>query len=330
MNLRLLFALLTSILPILGNATAFALEDKETTKLSAQQYIDIWKDEAIYQMVVHKIPASITLAQGLLESGNGNSRLAIEGNNHFGIKCHNDWNGAKIFEDDETKGECFRKYDDPSESFEDHSLFLQKKRYESLFSLDIKDYKGWAKGLKECGYATNPKYPQLLINLIEQYQLGQYDKQGIEYIKDKTIPNRSHGKAPAKNKDNSKPSRDKEEGKTINISNNRTIKISDNKIKFIIAKAGDTPEKIAEDLDIAAWQIKLYNDLQNNDTIKEGQKIYIQPKRARALDATHTVSKGETMWSISQQHGIKLKKLYKRNMMAPGSEPSPGQKLKLR
>jgi LysM repeat protein len=330
MNLRLLFALLTSLLPILGNGAAFPPADKETTKLSAQQYIDIWKDEAIYQMVVHKIPASITLAQGLLESGNGNSRLAIEGNNHFGIKCHNDWNGAKIFEDDETKGECFRKYDDASESFEDHSLFLQKKRYESLFSLEIKDYKGWAKGLKECGYATNPKYPQLLINLIEQYQLTQYDKQGIEHIKDKTIPSRSHGKAPAKNKDNSKPSKDKEESKTINISNNRTIKISDNKIKFIIAKAGDTPEKIAEDLDIAAWQIKLYNDLQNNDTIKEGQKIYIQPKRARAAEASHTVAKGETMWSISQQHGIKLKKLYKKNMMTPGSEPSPGQKLKLR
>jgi LysM repeat protein len=325
MNLRLIFVLIIALLPIFGNAGAAPPTEKETPKLTAQQYIEAWKDEAIYQMVAHKIPASITLSQGLLESGNGNSRLAIEGNNHFGIKCHNDWSGAKIFEDDETKGECFRKYDDASESFEDHSLFLQKKRYEPLFTLEIKDYKGWAKGLKECGYATNPKYPQLLINLIEQYQLAQYDKLGLEHIKDKTTPNRSHGKTP-----NHNPSNNKEESKTINLSNNRTIKISDNKIKFIIAKAGDTPEKIAADLDIAAWQIKLYNDLQNNDTIKEGQKIYIQPKRSKAKDATHTVSKGETMWSISQNHGIKLKKLYKKNMMASGLEPSPGQKLKLR
>lgn len=330
MNLRLTIALIIALLPLLGKAVTIPQTDKETPKLTAQQYIETWKDEAVYQMVVHKIPASITLAQGLLESGNGNSRLAIEGNNHFGIKCHNDWSGAKIFEDDETKGECFRKYDDASESFEDHSIFLQKKRYESLFTLEIKDYKGWAKGLKECGYATNPKYPQLLINLIEQYQLTQYDKQGIEHVKDKTTPNRSHGKAPSKNNENSKPSRDKEDGKTINISNNRTIKVSDNKIKFIVAKAGDTPEKIAADLEIAPWQIKLYNDLQNNDTVKEGQKIYIQPKRSKAQDATHTVSKGETMWSISQQHGIKLKKLYKRNLISPGSEPSLGQKLKLR
>ena len=330
MNLRVIIALIISLLPFLGKAVTIPPTDKETPKLTAQQYIEAWKDEAIYQMVVHKIPASITLSQGLLESGNGNSRLAIEGNNHFGIKCHNDWNGAKIFEDDETKGECFRKYDDASESFEDHSLFLQKKRYESLFTLETKDYKGWAKGLKECGYATNPKYPQLLINLIEQYQLAQYDKIGLEHIKDKTAPNRSHGKAPSKNNESSKPSRDKEDGKTINISNNRTIKISDNKIKYIIAKTGDTPEKIAADLDIAAWQIKMYNDLQSNETIKEGQKIYIQPKRARAQKASHTVSKGETMWSISQNHGIKLKKLYKKNMMAFGSEPTPGQKLKLR
>ncbi len=325
MNLRLIFVLIIALLPLFGNTGATPPTDKETPKLTAQQYIEAWKDEAIYQMVVHKIPASITLSQGLLESGNGNSRLAIEGNNHFGIKCHNDWSGAKIFEDDETKGECFRKYDDASESFEDHSLFLQKKRYESLFTLDIKDYKDWAKGLKECGYATNPKYPQLLINLIEQYQLAQYDKLGLEHIKEKTTPNRSHGKAP-----NHNPSNNKEDGKTINLSNNRTIKISDNKIKFIIAKAGDTPEKIAADLDIAAWQIKLYNDFQKNDTIKEGQKIYIQPKRSKAKDASHTVSKGETMWSISQNHGIKLKKLYKKNMMAFGSEPTPGQKLKLR
>lgn len=330
MNSRFFIVIISAILPCFSWANTIPLPEKETPKLTAQQYIETWKDEAIYQMFVHKIPASITLAQALLESGNGNSRLALEGNNHFGIKCHNDWSGAKIFEDDETKGECFRKYDDASQSFEDHSVFLQKKRYESLFTLDIKDYKAWAKGLKECGYATNPKYPQLLINLIEQYQLTQYDKQGVEFIKDKKTPTRSHGKAPEKTNQKDKPSKNKEENKTITISNNRTIELSNNRIKYIIAKAGDTPETIANDLDIAPWQIKKYNDLESNSTIKEGQIIYIQPKKGHAIESTHTVQKGETMWSISQKHGVKLRKLYKKNMMSPGSEPSVGQKLKLR
>ncbi len=121
-------------------------------KTSRQQYIDTWKNEAIYQMVMHKIPASITLAQGILESGDGNSRLAKEGNNHFGIKCHNDWKGKTIHEDDETAGECFRRYDNARGSYEDHSVFLQRKRYESIFKLETDDFKGWAKGLKQCGY----------------------------------------------------------------------------------------------------------------------------------------------------------------------------------
>ena len=319
-------------------ANAIAPSTDEFKTISAQEYIDAWKDEAIYQMVLHKIPASITLAQGLLESGNGNSRLAVQGNNHFGIKCHNDWSGAKIFEDDETSGECFRKYDDPSESFEDHSIFLQKKRYEPLFQLDIKDYKGWAKTLKECGYATNPKYPQLLINLIEQYGLTQFDKEGIEHIKKNTIPKRSNGKnhSPSNSTDaktnnsRSKSGGKSSEGKTITITNNREINLSNNRIKFIYAKAGDTPEKIAEDLDLVPWLVAKYNDLEPNATLKEGQVIYIQPKRARAKEATHTVQPGDSMWSISQKYGVKLKKLYKKNLLTPGTEPQAGQKIKLK
>lgn len=329
-------ALFICVSPTVAHSSTPTADEIKT--ISAQEYIDAWKDEAIYQMVLHKIPASITLAQGLLESGNGNSRLAVQGNNHFGIKCHNDWSGAKIFEDDETRGECFRKYDDPSESFEDHSIFLQKKRYEPLFQLDIKDYKGWAKTLKECGYATNPKYPQLLINLIEQYGLTQFDKEGLEHIKKNTIPKRSNGKShsPSTSTDaktnNSKPKSGgkSSEGKTITITNNREINLSDNRIKFIYAKAGDTPEKIAEDLDLVPWLVAKYNDLEPNATLKEGQLIYIQPKRARAKEATHTVQSGDSMWSISQKYGVKLKKLYKKNLMTPGTEPKAGQQIKLK
>ena len=147
-------------------------------KNTRQQYIDKFKDVAIKQMLVSKIPASIILAQACLESGDGNSRLAKEGNNHFGIKCHN-WTGHTIYQDDDEKGECFRKYDSPEDSFRDHSIFLTTRdRYKFLFSLDDKDYKAWAYGLKKAGYATNPAYPQLLITIIEEYQLYKYDLSG--------------------------------------------------------------------------------------------------------------------------------------------------------
>ncbi len=148
-------------------------------KNTRQQYIDKFKDVAIKQMLVSKIPASIILAQACLESGDGNSRLAKEGNNHFGIKCHN-WTGPTINQDDDEKGECFRKYDSPEDSFRDHSIFLTTRdRYKFLFSLDDKDYKAWAYGLKKAGYATNPKYPELLIKIIEDFSLFQYDYASI-------------------------------------------------------------------------------------------------------------------------------------------------------
>ena len=140
---------------------------------STQDYINTYTKIAIEQEKQYGIPACITLAQGILESGSGRSRLATEANNHFGIKCHNDWKGKKIYKDDDKQNECFRVYDNAEQSYIDHSLFLVgKKRYAELFKLKITDYKGWAKGLKQAGYATNPKYPQLLIDIIELYDLA--------------------------------------------------------------------------------------------------------------------------------------------------------------
>ena len=142
-----------------------------------EKYIEKYSKVAVEEMKKYNIPASITLAQGILESGNGESRLAKEGNNHFGIKCHSNWNGKTIIEDDDEKGECFRKYDNAEDSYRDHSLFLTERgRYSFLFELNKKNYKAWAKGLKKAGYATNPKYPDLLIDLIERYDLSRFDK----------------------------------------------------------------------------------------------------------------------------------------------------------
>jgi hypothetical protein len=308
-------------------------------KLTATDYISLWKDEAIYQMVVHRVPASITLAQGMLESGNGNSRLATEGNNHFGIKCHSDWTGKTIREDDETRAECFRKYSSARESFDDHSVFLKKKRYASLFELKITDYKSWAKGLKECGYATNPSYAQLLIRLIETHELFRYDEIGETHILAQTVPDRHSGLAsapantnPAPKAKERKPRRgyDPDSGTEINLSAQRAVSLSSNRIRFVIAKHGDTPESIAAEFEMGVWQIRKYNDLKNGEHIAAGDVIYLQPKRNRGAEAQHTVQAGETLRDISQQHGVRIRKICKTNNLTENAVLKQGQVIRLR
>ena len=280
-------------------------------------YIEKWKEEAIKQMYLHKIPASITLAQGCLESRDGLSRLAADANNHFGIKCSN-WNGATITEDDETKGECFRKYKTAKESFEDHSIFLKKTRYLFLFENEADDYKSWAHGLKKAGYATNPQYPQMLIKIIEECNLHQYDEIGMDYIKS--------GKYEEIQK-NDKVGNDNFE---VDLSKQSSIKITSNRIKYVVGKTGDTFEKIALQNDMGKWQILRYNDLNDGDKIKDGDIIYLQPKRNRGTQEYYIVKEGDTMRSISQKYGVSLKKLYKKNHMISGTEPAVGKKLSLK
>lgn len=161
----------------------FKKDDEIPAKYTAEQYIERFRDIAIEEMKKNGIPASITLAQGLLESASGNSTLAREANNHFGIKCTSAWSGPTMLKDDDAKDECFRVYSSPEESYRDHSEFLKRKHYAFLFELDRNDYTGWAKGLKQAGYATNPKYPELLINLIERYHLDQYDREETVWAK---------------------------------------------------------------------------------------------------------------------------------------------------
>lgn len=291
-------------------------------RFTRSEYIDMWKEEAIRQMVDHKIPASITMAQAILESGDGNSELASKSNNHFGIKCHSTWKGKKVYHDDDKKGECFRHYKNAFESFDDHSDFLEKKRYESLFTYNITDYKKWAKGLKKCGYATNPKYPDLLIRIIEDYKLYELDEEGLARANGDVIAKKDKRK-----KDTGKASADYDTDETlpeVTLTNRRAVRISENNIKYIIGEAGDTPESIAADLDLMPWQIRKYNDFGKGHAPEEGQVIYIQPKRGKAKVHQHTVKEGETIWDISQKYGIKIKKIYKLNSMSPGTEPAPG------
>ena len=266
--------------------------------MSRKQYIEQYSKDAITQMHKHKIPASITMAQGILESSNGNSRLAVKGNNHFGIKCHN-WDGKKIYEDDDKKNECFRKYDNVLASFEDHSLFLKKyNRYAFLFDLKITDYKSWAKGLKTAGYATNKKYADLLIKLIEENQLYELDKV--------------------------------EEAQSIVAESSRNVYLHPNRIKYVISKEGETLLEIAKEFDMRLWQLYKYNDIENMYELTKGEKIFIQPKKNKGKVESHVVEDGESMRSISQFYGVKLKKLKRRNKHLSGFEIKSGFKIKLR
>ncbi len=271
----------------------------------ARAYIKEYSTLAIHEMNLYSIPASITLAQGILESGSGTSTLAVEANNHFGIKCHVDWVGPAVYHDDDERNECFRKYQNVSESFRDHSIFLsQRGRYSFLFKLRKNDYKGWAKGLQKAGYATSKTYAKKLIRLINEYDLSRYDRKKIS----------------------------KKDKKKFNIEDDYSIEskiYQKNYTKYILAKSGESYDDIAERVDIWLWELLKYNESANDRTLIEGEKVYLQPKRRRGTKPYHIVLANETMYSISQLYGIKLKHLYKKNRMEEGSEPYVGQKISL-
>lgn len=290
-----------------------------SSKITKEEYIALYKEIAVQEMNAFHIPASITLAQGILESASGNSALARKANNHFGIKCHDGWNGKTMHMDDDARNECFRKYDDPYDSFKDHSIFLSTRdRYSFLFDLEITDYKGWAHGLKRAGYATNPKYPQLLIGIIEDYKLYRYDKPGNDLI------------AVAESRSKYKKSKQKDDFRKITIGAAGRQIYENNGVKFIYARQGDDFYKIAQDFNIYTWQVYRYNDLKKKDRIDEGQMIYLERKKKSSSNEVHVVSPGETLFDISQQYGIRLRKLCKYNTLAKDAKLYPGQQIKLK
>ena len=311
-------------------------------------YIEEYKNIAMCEMKKNKIPASITLAQGILESGNGTSRLAREGNNHFGIKCHSDWKGRTMRQDDDAPNECFRVYKSAEESYRDHSEFLKNNsRYASLFQLDITDYKGWAKGLKKAGYATLPTYANVLINLIEDYNLQQYDQLVVS------------GKFKCKKKDKDKNDEEKvEEPKPENPKKEKKSRrhevvvtvpvladcqvvgmtpdhhyIRENfGVKFVFTKEGDKLDSLAKELRVSEKQLIKYNDLGDKKTFTEGEVVYIGPKRRRAAQGYeyHKIQEGETLRQVSRLYAVRLDRLFKMNGLDENSVLQIGQEIKLR
>lgn len=274
--------------------------------LSAREYIEHFKEDAIKEMYLNKIPASIVLAQAMFESDNGNSELARNAKNHFGIKCKLDWCGDSYSKDDEEKNECFRKYASVLASYTDHSVFLKTRpRYAFLFDIPLTDYKSWCHGLKEAGYATDPNYAKRLITIIEKYKLYEFDK---HQLIDKPIFPGLEIKNPE-----------------LDL---RTV-YQYNSGRFIITKEGDSFFKIASEFDIELEKLMAYNDFKKGDRIEIGQKIYLEPKKEKAKEPYHLVKNGETLRHISQIHGLKLSVLCKNNHLKTNYIPKPGEILYL-
>ena len=292
-------------------------------RITRQEYIERYKAIAIRQMVEYGIPASITLAQACLESGDGNSTLAIEGNNHFGIKCHG-WQGAKIHHDDDQLQECFRKYDKVEDSYRDHSEFLRyRDRYAFLFELDPKDYRGWAYGLKKAGYATAPEYAQRLIAIIEANNLSQYDAPAEENPEVEALP------TPITAEKSVRITPDK--GSPLyRISLARQV-YSRNGVTYILAEGYDTYETLAKEFRLFRRELLRFNDMREEIPIVAGQVIYLEKKRTRSARflEMHVAEEGETMYDLSQRYAVRLRNLYMYNGMKEGEEPVPGQKIYL-
>ncbi len=270
-----------------------------------QQYFDTYKDIAIEQMKRYHIPASITLAQGVLESAAGRSELALKGNNHFGIKCHG-WTGRTVYHDDDENNECFRAYKNAYDSYEDHSVFLTSSvRYSSLFQLKQTDYKGWARGLKACGYATNPRYAIQLIDIIQLYKLYEYDE------------GKSHGKS------------------AVSFGSMPSHRVYEfNKNYYVIAKAGDTYRTIGAEFGVSYKKLAKYNENERDARLEEGEFVWLEKKRRNApkeyKNRPHVVRGGESMYTIAQRYGIRLKYLYKMNNLTPDYRIKVGDVLRIR
>lgn len=327
------------------------------TWTTEEQYIQKFATYAVEEMEKYKIPASITLAQGLLETGGGQSRLALEGKNHFGIKCKENWTGKTMKHTDDAPNECFRVYDDPRQSYEDHSIFLAtRKYYTNLFSLDMKDYKAWAHGLKKAGYATNPRYASILIGKIERHRLYEFDhvnSKEVAFALLKKYPNLQEDKgfiAQVESIKNKKKEKEKElvvkapakapvyaqatpkvaKAKTKQqLLNSILIKSHPNGgLKYIVIPEDTDLEFIAKKFKISESKLIKWNELEG-ESLAKNDIIYLESKNSEGNTALYKAENGEKMHDIAQKFGIKLNKLYSKNRMDEGSQPTPGQMIYL-
>ena len=328
---------------LLLSVAAFSLS--AASKSPQKAYIERFAALAVGEMYRSGVPASITLAQGMLESGNGLSELALKGNNHFGIKCHSGWKGATIFHDDDKKGEGFRKYSDPEFSYRDHSDFLRyRDRYKFLFDLDITDYKGWAHGLKKAGYATDPSYPKKLIKIIEDYRLYEYDVKSYAFSQSDDVR-----KDPARRNDRKtqetysefppKSPSQIEQVQTVTQKQKEYFHFpvsremySQNGVPFVYSVEGETYRSIAKSYGLFFREILRFNDLKRDAPLRPGTVVYLQAKKKKAAKGVemHFIDGNETLREISQRYAVRLSSIYRINGFPPEFVARPGDCVRLR
>ena len=354
--MRIITFIISLFLCISASASLAAKDEKTPQTIYIEQFATL----AVEEMYRSGVPASITLAQGLLESGYGLSELAVKGNNHFGIKCHNNWTGKKMYYDDDRKGECFRVYPSPEQSYRDHSDFLRyRDRYKFLFDYKVTDYKSWAHGLKKAGYATDPAYPKKLINLIETYKLYEYDRKPASFAKSDRKAKRNHEKPARKIKEEkvkvekasgpvAEPEQEQELPKSPNeieqvealtneqrqdfqFSISREV-YTRNGVPFVKTVEGETLAMIAASNHLFVREILKFNDLLSDAPLAPGTEVYLKPKKKQAVKGLdkHVVEGGDSMRGIAQRYGVRLKSLLKMNGMTEADVIRDGDIIKLR
>jgi LysM repeat protein len=289
---------------------------------SYEQYIKQYNVLAVQHQKRYRIPASITLAQGILESGAGQSKLA-KSNNHFGIKCGSSWKGKKVYHDDDKRNECFRAYNSVEDSYEDHSQFLANgPRYTALFKLNPTDYRGWAKGLQTSGYATDKAYANSLIKIIEDYEL---------YLFDSSKASTSSTSKKKQEKKEEKPKKLTQEQKKLQENPNRPVQNSQG-LRYVYVTDNDNLERIAKDTGFTSQELMKFNEIPDDFPLQKGDKIYLSKKKSKADKPyyDYVVQIGESMHSISQKYGMKIRSLYKLNKKKEDYVPTEGDVLKLR
>ena len=296
-------------------------------------YINNYKGIAMQEMQRTGVPAAIKLAQGIHETQAGTSELVIKSNNHFGIKCKSDWVGNKVYHDDDERGECFRSYDKPEQSYRDHSDFLRASpRYAFLFQLDPTDYKGWAWGLKKAGYATNYKYAQILVKIIETYNLQQYSliAMGKRAPTEEIVMQPSHPVTPdplALQHSNAAAVALPEENMVRYLPDYPTGEFVINGARVVFVKAGTALLTIAEQFNISFARLLDFNDLNNSDVLKEDQLVFLQRKRKTGSKEFHLVQPGENLYDICQTEGLRMENLLAYNLLTENMQPAAGEKL---
>lgn len=321
-NIRIVFLSISLLV------TGIAQSQDDPTILA---YISTYKDAAIAEMQRTGVPASIKLAQGIHETMAGTSTLVKKSNNHFGIKCKSNWTGESVSHDDDARGECFRKYNDPMDSYRDHSNFLKgSNRYAPLFELDPLDYKDWAYGLKKAGYATNPKYPEILIKLIENYHLQDYSLVALGkmepseeiFAKAQPAANKNMGIVPAVARTTEPAAEEIKEDYPSG-----EFKINDTKV--IYADKGTSLLSIAQQYNIPLARLFEFNEMAETESLEKDQLIFLQRKRKTGSNEFHVVRPGETLQAIAQREAIRLESLLEYNHLQAGNRPAAGERLYL-